>query len=81
MKPDYASGDAVPLVPQNEEQIDQAVAYYQVASELFKRGQLAHRPADATPVEPLPAESTTAPAPASSTALPATASSAPAPAH
>jgi hypothetical protein len=88
MKPDYASGDAVPLVPQNEEQIDQAVAYYQVASELFKRGQLARRPADATPVEPLPAEPTTAPAPASSvpapagsTALPATAGSAPAPTH
>jgi phosphoglycerol transferase MdoB-like AlkP superfamily enzyme len=88
MKPDYASGDAVPLVPQNEEQIDQAVAYYQVASELFKRGQLARRPADATPVEPLPAEPATAPAPASSvpapagsTALPATAGSAPAPTH
>ena len=88
MKPDYASGDAVPLVPQNEEQIAQAVAYYQVASELFKRGQLVRRPADSTPVEPLPAESATAPAPASSAtapdgsaAVPAAAGSAPVPAH
>ncbi|HEY8328979.1 MAG TPA: sulfatase-like hydrolase/transferase [Rhodanobacter sp.] len=88
MKPDYASGDAVPLVPQNEEQIAQAVAYYQVASELFKRGQLVRRPADATPVQPLPAEPVTAPAPAGSvpaptgsTAAPAAAGSVPAPAH
>jgi phosphoglycerol transferase MdoB-like AlkP superfamily enzyme len=81
MKPDYASGDATPIAPQNQEQIAQAVAYYQVASELFKRGQLARRPADATPVEPLPAEPAAALAPASSTAAPAAAGSAPAPAH
>jgi hypothetical protein len=81
MKPDYASGDATPIAPQNQEQIAQAVAYYQVASELFKRGQLARRPADATPVEPLPAEPAATPAPASSTAAPAAAGSAPAPAH
>jgi phosphoglycerol transferase MdoB-like AlkP superfamily enzyme len=81
MKPDYASGDATPIAPQNQEQIAQAVAYYQVASELFKRGQLARRPADATPVEPLPAEPAAAPAPASSTVAPAAAGSAPAPAH
>jgi phosphoglycerol transferase MdoB-like AlkP superfamily enzyme len=68
MKPDYASGDAVPLVPQNEEQIDQAVAYYQVASELFKRGELVRRPEDSTPVEPLPLPADAAPAPASSAA-------------
>ncbi|KRE83686.1 sulfatase [Rhodanobacter sp. Soil772] len=84
MKPDYASGDATPIVPQNEEQIDQAVAYYQVASELFKRGQLVRRPEDSTPVEPLPAEPASAPAPASSTVVPAAAGSVgsvPAPAH
>lgn len=88
MKPDYASGDATPIVPQNEEQIDQAVAYYQVASELFKRGQLARRPADATPVEPLPAEPVavpaaagSAPAPASPATTPAAAGSVPLPAH
>ena len=79
MKPDYASGDAVPLVPQNEEQIAQTVAYYQVASELFKRGQLVRRPEDSTPVEPLPAAPATAPAPASSAA--AAAGSTPAPAR
>ena len=79
MKPDYSSGDATPIVPQNEEQIDQTVAYYQVASELFKRGQLVRRPEDSTPVEPLPAEPVTAPAPASSVA--AAAGSTPAPAR
>jgi phosphoglycerol transferase MdoB-like AlkP superfamily enzyme len=88
MTPDYATGDAVPLAPQDEDQIDQAVAYYQVASELFKRGQLARRPDDATPVEPLPAEPAAAPAaagsvpaPAGSTAAPAAAGSVSAPAH
>ncbi|RCS29319.1 LTA synthase family protein [Rhodanobacter denitrificans] len=78
MKPDYASGDATPIVPQDEEQIDQAVAYYQVASELFRRGQLVRRPEDSTRVPPLPAEAATAPAPAGS--VPAPAGSVPAPA-
>jgi phosphoglycerol transferase MdoB-like AlkP superfamily enzyme len=55
MKPDYATGDATPITPQNAGQIDQAVAYYQVASELFRRGQMKRRPTDATPVQPLPA--------------------------
>ncbi len=68
MKPDYATGDATPIVPQNEEQIDQAVAYYQVASELFKHGQLVRRPEDSTPVEPLPLPADAAPASASSAA-------------
>jgi phosphoglycerol transferase MdoB-like AlkP superfamily enzyme len=68
MKPDYATGDATPIEPQNQERIDEAVAYYQVASELFKRGQLVRRAADSTPVEPLPAPtaSVAAPAPAGS---------------
>ncbi len=77
MKPDYATGDATPITPQDEGQIDQAIAYYQVASGLFRSGGLAHRPADSTTVEPLPAAATSAPAPAGSTALPAAASSAP----
>lgn len=64
MKPDYATGDASPINPQNESQIDQAIAYYQVASELFRHGGLARRPADSTAVEPLPAAATSAPAPA-----------------
>ena len=73
MKPDYATGDATPIKPQDQGQIDQAIAYYQVASELFRRGGLAHRPADSTPVEPLPAP---ADAPATSSSTPAPASSA-----
>ncbi len=76
MKPDYATGDAVPLVPQDRALIDDAAVYYQVASELFKRGQLVRRPADSTPVEPLPL---TVPVPAN-VAAPAAASSIPAPA-
>jgi phosphoglycerol transferase MdoB-like AlkP superfamily enzyme len=73
MKPDYATGDATPITPQDQGQIDQAIAYYQVASELFRRGGLARRPADSTPVEPLPAP---ADAPATSSSTPAPASSA-----
>jgi Phosphoglycerol transferase and related proteins, alkaline phosphatase superfamily len=71
MKPDYATGDATPITPQNENQIDQAIAYYQVTSALFRHGGLARRPADSTAVEPLPlpAPATPTPAPASSAAL------------
>ncbi|MDQ6647001.1 MAG: sulfatase-like hydrolase/transferase [Pseudomonadota bacterium] len=74
MKPDYATGDATPITPVDQTQVDQAIAYYQVTSELFKRGELVRRPADATPVTALPAP-TSAPAPATSVAPPATASS------
>jgi len=63
--PNYATGDATPINPQNQTLIDQAISYYQVASEQFRRGQLAHRPADSTPVKPLPA-APSAPAPATS---------------
>ncbi|MHB1059407.1 MAG: LTA synthase family protein [Rhodanobacter sp.] len=66
MKPDYATGDATAITPQDKEQIAQAIAYYQVASDLFRRGQLVRRPADATPVQPLPAPAASVPAPASS---------------
>ncbi|HUH56084.1 MAG TPA: LTA synthase family protein [Rhodanobacter sp.] len=69
MKPDYVTGDGAAITPQNEEQIAQTIAYYQVASDLFKRGKLVRRPDDSTPVQPLPAGSTSAPAPAVSTAL------------
>ncbi|GGY32619.1 sulfatase [Rhodanobacter panaciterrae] len=83
MKPDYATGDATPITPQDEGQIDQAIAYYQVASGLFRHGGLVRRPTDSTAVEPLPAAAASVPVPASSTA-PATASSigsVPAPTH
>jgi phosphoglycerol transferase MdoB-like AlkP superfamily enzyme len=72
-KPDYATGDGTPVKPVDQSLVDQATAYYQVASDLFKRGKLVRRTDDATPVEPLPVSA--APAPASTTALPATASS------
>lgn len=84
MKPDYATGDATPITPQDESQIDQAIAYYQVASGLFKRGQLVRRPDDATPVQPLPLPAAAASVPAPASSAPATASSSdsvPAPAH
>jgi len=83
MKPDYATGDAVPLAPQVPALIDDAAAYYQVASELFKQGQLVRRPADSTPVAPLPVATplpvnTGEPASASSAPVPAPAATAPA---
>jgi phosphoglycerol transferase MdoB-like AlkP superfamily enzyme len=67
--PNYATGDATPIDPQNQSLIDQAVAYYQVASEQFRRGALVRRPSDATTVAPLPAA-----AAARSDAMPAPAS-------
>ena len=68
VKPDYASGDATPIQPVNEALVDDAVAYYQVVSDMFKDGKLKRRPEDSTKVEPLPlpASATSAPAPASS---------------
>jgi hypothetical protein len=85
MRPDYATGDAVPLVPQVPALIDDAAAYYQVASELFKQGKMVRRPADSTPVAPLPVAAprpadTGEPASASSTPAPTPAATAPAPA-
>ncbi|WP_254427184.1 LTA synthase family protein [Rhodanobacter sp. C01] len=83
--PDYTTGDATPIQPVNQAMVDQAIAYYQVSSDLFKRGQLVRRPSDATPVQPLPlpapaasvpASATSAPAPRGSTAAPATAGTA-----
>ena len=71
--PDYATGDATPINPQNQTLIDQAVSYYQVASEQFRRGQLVHRPSDSTPVTPLPAPP---PVPAKPDTAPAAAASA-----
>ncbi|MEP7186432.1 MAG: sulfatase-like hydrolase/transferase [Rhodanobacter sp.] len=69
MKPDYATGDGTPITPVDQDQVAQAVAYYQVTSELFKRGELVRRPADATPVQALPAAATLTPAPAPATSV------------
>ena len=66
VKPNFATGDATPIQPVNESLVDDAVAYYQVASEQFKDGKLKRRPEDSTKVEPLPAPASSAPAPASS---------------
>ena len=70
IKPDFATGDATPIKPQNQALIDDAIAYYQVASEQFKHGKLAARPSDATPVPPAAAASQAAPASAASIAAP-----------
>ncbi|HXD38719.1 MAG TPA: LTA synthase family protein, partial [Rhodanobacter sp.] len=69
MKPDYATGDAIAITPQDQDQIAQTIAYYQVASDLFKRGKLVRRSDDGAPVLPLPAGAASAPAPAASAAL------------
>jgi len=67
--PDFDSGDATPNVPIDQQQVDQATAYYQVAAYLFKHGMLARKPEDSTSVQPVvPAASTSAPAPAASAA-------------
>ncbi len=67
LRPDYATGDATPVQPVDQGLVDEAVAYYQVASELFASGAMKRRPEDATRVEPLPL-----PMPASSSPAPAT---------
>ena len=66
--PDYVTGDATPIHPVNEALVDDAVAYYQVVSDMFKDGKLKRRPEDSTKVDPfpLPAPASSAPAPASS---------------
>ena len=81
-KPNYTTGDATPITPVNQTLVDNAVAYYQVVSDLFKHGQLARRPTDSTPVQPLPlpATASSVPAPASSTPVPTSSAPAPAPA-
>ena len=80
MKPDYATGDATPIVPQNQTQIDQAIAYYQVTSGLFRSGGLVRRPNDSTPVQPWPAAAASVPA-SSAPAAASSSGSVPAPAH
>lgn len=55
LKPDFATGDATPVVPEQQDLVDTAIAYYQVASDLFKQGGLKRRPDDGAKVEPLPA--------------------------
>jgi phosphoglycerol transferase MdoB-like AlkP superfamily enzyme len=58
--PDFSSGDATVAKSRNPPDIDDATAYYQVAAELFKQGKLVRRPEDSTPVQPLPAPTSSA---------------------
>ncbi|MFC5741372.1 LTA synthase family protein [Dyella tabacisoli] len=51
--PDFITGDATAIHPVDGKQVDQAVAYYQVAASLLKSGQLLRRKEDSTPVKPL----------------------------
>lgn len=67
LHPNFETGDATPARPFDQAELDDATAYYQVAANLFKHGQLVRRPADSTPVTPLPAAATTVPASAPST--------------
>ncbi|WP_343229973.1 LTA synthase family protein [Rhodanobacter sp. DHG33] len=67
LKPDFATGDATPVVPVKQDLVNTAIAYYQVASDLYKQGGLKRRPDDGAKVEPLPAPATTAAAPATAT--------------
>lgn len=54
VKPNFDNGDAVPNTPVDQGQVDDATAYYQVAANLFKHGQLVKRPDDSKPVQPAP---------------------------
>jgi hypothetical protein len=72
--PDFDTGDAKPAAPVNNALVNDAIAYYQVAANLFKHGELARRPEDATPVSP--AEPMPAPAASSATPAPATSAAA-----
>jgi phosphoglycerol transferase MdoB-like AlkP superfamily enzyme len=56
--PDFATGDSARVTAIDSAQVDQAIAYYEVASLLFKRGKLVRRPTDSTPVRTLPAAAT-----------------------
>lgn len=48
--PDFATGAASPVPALDRRHLDQAIASYQVAAELFKSGQMRRRASDAIPV-------------------------------
>ena len=73
LHPDFTTGDATPVDPINQTDVDQAIASYQVASYLFKHGLLVRRPTDSTPVQPA-AGSSVAPTPAAASTSSAPAS-------
>jgi phosphoglycerol transferase MdoB-like AlkP superfamily enzyme len=65
VEPDAKTGGAVPFAHIATPQLDQAIAYYQVAYDEFTSGRMHWRPSDATPVPPLPAAAATVAPPAS----------------
>jgi phosphoglycerol transferase MdoB-like AlkP superfamily enzyme len=56
--PNFDTGDATPIHPVDQKQVDEATAFYQVAAYLFKHGKLVRRADDGTAVSPTPASST-----------------------
>jgi phosphoglycerol transferase MdoB-like AlkP superfamily enzyme len=56
--PNFDTGDATPIHPVDQKQVDEATAFYQVAAYLFKHGKLVRRADDGTAVSPAPASST-----------------------
>jgi hypothetical protein len=72
LHPDFTTGDATPVDPINQTDVDQAIASYQVASYMFKHGLLVRRPTDSTPVQPASGSSVApTPAAASTSSAPA----------
>ncbi|AFC87060.1 LTA synthase family protein [Frateuria aurantia] len=67
---DFEHGEALSLHPQDQELARTTMAYYQVASEMFKQGGMRHIPADDLPVPPRAGGSASTPAVAASTARP-----------
>ena len=52
VKPDPETGDAVAYAQLDEDDVDRAIAAYQVAYDEFKSGRMRWRESDATPVTP-----------------------------
>ncbi|WNL46756.1 sulfatase-like hydrolase/transferase [Dyella sp. BiH032] len=50
LRPDYETGDGVPVKPEDKAKVDQAAAYYQVAAQLYRDRQLGRRPEDSAKV-------------------------------
>ncbi len=63
--PDPLTGDATPVKTINRQDVDDAIAFYQVAAQRFLDGDMHWHESDATPVQPLPP-----PAPASASSSP-----------
>ena len=54
VKPNRATGGAVPYPQMDQTEVDQSIAAYQVAYDEFHSGRMRWRASDAMPVEPLP---------------------------